>query len=164
MCNEITIKKILNKKYPKLYKKFMENVVLRFNNSNISKYPICMLLAICEEYTMLKYVFDNKLSSGNERTNDDIKNNLTHVCLIYNTSPRIFLLCHEYNRHNIFIFNYQNICPFYMMTEKYSDLILKEKSWNKNKVVILIEKKTSYDYIRCVFENKDIERYICSFL
>lgn len=123
-----------------------------------------MLLAIFEEYTMLKYVFDNKLSYGNERTNDDIKNNLTHVCLIYNTSPRIFLLCHEYNRHNIFIFNYQNICPFYMMTEKYSNLILKEKNWNKNKMVFLIEKKTPYDYIKCVLENKDIERYICSFL
>ena len=47
---------------------------------------------------------------------------------------------------------------------KYSDLLLKEKSWNKNKIIFLIEKKTSYDYIKCVLENKDIERYICSFL
>ena len=164
MCNEKYIKKRLSRIYPKLYKNFKEKLFIRFGNFNGLKYSVCMLLAICEEYTMLKYVFDNNLSKGNEKTNDNIKNNLTHICLIYNTCPRIFLLCHEHNRYNLFIYNYENICPFDLITNKYADLLLKEKNWNKNKMVFLIEKKTLYDYIKYVLENKDIERYICSFL
>ena len=61
MCNEKDIKKRLSVIYPKLYKNFKEKLFIRFGNLNNLKYSVCMLLAICEEYTMLKYIFDNNL-------------------------------------------------------------------------------------------------------
>lgn len=161
MCRESSeneINGVLKKEFPI---KFNEYIL----NNNHNGVPIIISLAINEQYEMLKYLFDKEYVTKNislETTIPEL-NNIIHMCIMYAVSPRIFMLCHEYNQINFYTPNIYGIVPMDILSNDYASKLLNEKSWRKHRILFLIQKECD-DSIRGVIMVRELHNIIFSFM
>ena len=148
---EKNIRKDLKINFPEQYKNYYKKI----KNSNLS---LIFSLVIYQEYDMLNFLLENHIDLINEKSPHQY-NNILHICLAYNVSPRIFLLCYEKNIINFTTPNRFNIFPVDILTEKYAKKILCEKAWNKHRILFLIKKESNRESIVNVLNIKEI--YLC---
>ena len=136
------------------------NYYKKIKNSNLS---LIFSLVIYQEYDMLNFLLENNIDLINEKSPHQY-NNILHICLLYNVSPRIFLLCYEKNIINFTTPNRFNIFPIDILTEKYANKILCERAWNKHRILFLIKKESNRESIVNVLNIKEIHLCIYKFL
>ena len=160
------MKNALRNEFPKQYDIFTNNLRIEkgrmykrfFNNT-----PIIIALAINEQLLMLRFLFDHNYTDATEKTRD-CEYNLTHICLIHNVSPRMFLLCHEHNMYNIYTYSLTNIHPFDLLTDNYATQLLAERCWRKHHIIFLIGKKSDNKIARYVIQIRELHRMIAEFI
>ena len=170
MCsnqNDIFMGKVLVDKFPERYNLFITQLKCSMGRTFayfMKRTPLIMTLAMNDEFLMIKFLFDNFYTDATETTTD-CQYNLTHICLIHNVSPKMFLLCHNHNMYNMYIHSLTKVQPYELLTNDYAARILAEKFWQKkHHILFLIGKKSDNLIITRTIQINELHRTIASFI